>query len=110
MPIKKRIVASPAEVSTNPIMAVGIALTKSIIPIGIRGPNLIVKYELSIMRQKKSCFILKLTLSQKGPNMKRMIIVPETAEIDEFHISASEMSSVSWTSFKRGEIENLCNA
>jgi hypothetical protein len=53
MPIKKRIVASPAEVSTNPIMAVGIALTKSIIPIGIRGPNLIVKYELSIMRRKK---------------------------------------------------------
>ena len=39
--------------------------------------------------------------------MKRIIIVPVTAEIDEFHNSASEISSVTWTSFKSGEIENL---
>lgn len=66
-PMKNRNTDNPEAVLTKPVNAVGHALQKRIIPIGIRGPY----------------------LSQKGPSMKRMTIVPMEAEIDDVHISAS---------------------
>lgn len=55
---------NPVALLTSPVIAVGTALQKRMIPIGMRGPY----------------------LSQNGPNKNLITIVPVTAEIDEDQI------------------------
>jgi hypothetical protein len=64
IPMKNLRTVNPEAVFTSPVNPVGIALINRMIDIGIRGPY----------------------LSQNGPKRKRMMIVPETAEIDDVHI------------------------
>lgn len=83
--MKNRMTIKPVEEFTRPVIAVGMALHKRMIPIGIRGPY----------------------LSQKGPNRNRMTIVPVTADIEDDQISSLVRPRVSCTSARSGEIENL---
>lgn len=85
IPMKKRMAANPSADVTKPVSAVGTALMKRIIPIGILGPY----------------------LSHKGPNRNRIKMVPDTAVIEEVHISCLLISNVFSTSFRSGDIENL---
>ncbi len=85
IPMKNRMEANPSADVTKPVSAVGTALMKRIIPIGIRGPY----------------------LSHKGPSRNRIKIVPDTAVIEEVHISSLLIFNVFSTSFRSGDIENL---
>lgn len=72
IPIKNLITARPVAVFVNPIIPVGMALLKRIMPMGMRGPH----------------------LSQKGPRIKRIKIVPDTAAIEDVQISSVVKSNV----------------
>lgn len=85
MPMKNLIIMRPVDVLTRPVRPVGMALQSRITTRGIRGPN----------------------LSQNGPKTKRMIIVPDTAEIEDDQISSFVRSSDTCTSERSGEMENL---
>ena len=83
--MKNRSTENPTAVLAKPIKPVGIALTKRMTPMGIRGPY----------------------LSQKGPRAKRMTIVPVTAAIDDVQTSSFVNLRDCCTSDSKGEIENL---
>ncbi len=69
---------------TSPIRAQGMEANINTHPIRIRAPN----------------------LSQRGPRMKRMIMVPATEQMFEVQMSCLEISSDSFTSGRRGAIAN----
>ena len=85
MPMKNLKAVNPVAPLTSPVKAVGTALQKRMIPIGIRGPY----------------------MSQKGPNKNLITIVPETAAMDEDQICSLVSPNVSCTSDRSGVIENL---
>jgi hypothetical protein len=84
IPIKNLMAASPPADLTRPIIPVGMAVQKRTIPMGILGPY----------------------LSTKGPKTKRMMIVPDTADIDEFQSCSLLKSNDICTSDNRGEMLN----
>lgn len=85
--MKNLTIDNPVALETRPVIAVGIPAEIKTNPIGIRGPN----------------------LSQNGPRMNLIKIVPETAAIEDVQISPFVKPSESCTSPKRGVMENLCS-
>mmetsp|Transcript_24214 Transcript_24214/g.31539 ORF Transcript_24214/g.31539 Transcript_24214/m.31539 type:complete len:226 (+) Transcript_24214:1003-1680(+) len=84
IPMKRRRMARPAAEFTRPVIAVGIEAQQRTIVMRTRAPY----------------------LSQAGPRMKRMQIVPETPTIDEVQSSFFSKSKLSWISERRGATAN----
>ena len=85
IPIKNLTTINPVDDCTKPVSKVGQVEQNKTMPIGILGPY----------------------LSQIGPSMKRIIIVPTEANIEDVQISSSLSFKVFCTSFNKGVIENL---
>jgi hypothetical protein len=84
IPMKRRRIAKPVAVSTKPVHAVGIEAEQRTTVKRIRAPY----------------------LSQPGPRMKRMKMVPATPTIDEVQISSFVSPRVSRISERRGAMAN----
>ena len=85
IPMKKRKTVNPVALLTSPVKAVGIALQRRMIPIGIRGPY----------------------LSQKGPSKNLITIVPDTAAMEEDQICSLLNPKSTCISESKGVMENL---